>query len=449
MKMEYTRNLEESDEFYTNQTSDRNFDNNSTLESMFESYFNKIDISRNNIDGNLNFGNGSINVDNGSITNINNYSNLFQISELGNYWFIHDEKINKVRNVYTKFSNYESSLNVLQKKNILILYDDINKGKFTSAVYLLSELHGNNIIEYDNEIDIKSLPNTELTSDFGYIIDKYPLGLLENPSLKDTFLDALSKKFKTINSHLIIILNSSSIKNDFLNEYMVKYTGIDSQLEMIKKHIYYSSQEELIAEKIICQIGNEVSNDLINKISPKECDLIVDKLLESHYNSTSITPIFTELHDSIRGEIDIWFKNNTNLDQRLLMIVLSVFSGSEFRIIYTACDDLKKIILKTNKNTETSTIDHIFGKPISIRAEEVCSHVVKRLIKTEYGVNEFEFIEFKKTEFIYSVLEYIWYEYDFFQKYLIEWLFKYASHEDINVAEKASKAIILYAYQNF
>lgn len=439
--MAYSETLgknEISEEIYEKEIEDNKHEDESDESSIFEDVstndFGSIDISSDDISGIVNFGSGSI-------KNITNYYNILQKSEIGSYWTIKEERINKINGVYAEFSNYKTAINVLNDRNFMILYDGINTGKFTSAIYLLSKIHGFNIIEYDNEIDLKEIINIELKPDFGYVIDKLPAEIIENSAIKYTFIDAVCKKLKELNSHLVITLNSNTIRNDFLKEYAIKYTGIKDHIQMLKKYIYYSIKNEKTADEIINKIDFTINKDLVNEISPEECDKISEKLFELHNKELNVCEAFNGLKNAIRKEIDIWFKNNVELEQRLLMVALSVLSGSEFRIVYTACEDLKKIIFHSEKGNEHFTVDLIFGKPVYVRAEEICSRIVKRVKKTEYGQSEFNIIEFQKSEFEYSVLEYIWNEYDYFQKYLIKWLFKYGNNEDIKIAEHVALAV--------
>lgn len=396
--------------------------------------FANIDISSDEISGIINFGSGSI-------KSITNYCNILQKSEIGSYWTIREEKLNKIKDVYVEFSGYSTATDVLDDKNLLVLYDGVNKGKFTSAVYLLSKLHGCNIVEYDNDIELKGIINTELQADFGYIIDKLPAESLEGSAIKDTFIDALSKKLKELNSHLVITVGSNAVKNNSLKEYAVKYTGVSKPMEMLKKHILREIGDAEAAEELISRFASAAAKNLINGIAPEECDEITGRLIKLYHKELNDEDVLSGLKNSIRMEIDAWFKKNPTLEQRLLMVALSAFSGSEFRTVYTACEDLKKIIFYSEKSKDNYTVELIFGKPLYLRAEEACSRIVRKLKKTEYGQSELEFIEFQKPEFQYAVLEYIWKEYDYFQKYLIEWLFNYGWHEDIKVAEQAAMAV--------
>lgn len=141
--------------------------------------------------------------------------------------------------LYVPPPTYQQAKELIVEKHLLILYGPAEHGKYTTALQLLSVLHGQKCFEMVSDLNWAHLDATEVKPNTGYLIDNLPV---DNANKLTSFmLRRLSRIFGDVDSHLIITLDSRVPLSTYsVRDYLCVWDQVPDRAQVLQKHLNWS-----------------------------------------------------------------------------------------------------------------------------------------------------------------------------------------------------------------
>jgi hypothetical protein len=351
------------------------------------------------------------------------------------------ENIEKVRSVYVETDSYDRASSVLTEKHILVLSGHPNFGKQTTAVSLLSSLSQGEVFELNPALD--NLKNLECEEKKAYLIDTLIPGDENKQRIDSYVLKSLSHKFKQNDSYLIITVDSRwHFSQEILDDYILNWQTLPKREIVLKKHLKWYLKERSTQEEIESLLQADLVQSLLNdKLLPGDLDRLAELLAKVLREELDPEEAISRFSIRVRQQVESWFQEHSDLNERVFFITLAVLSGSKSQAIEESSAQLQSLIKpKSNKDEETE-IDLFFGTTRSSFLKKLCASLDKGVENTNHGLSSIEIIKLDNSAFQPAILSYVWHEYSRLREPILSWLNELGAHKSLEVSSRAAAAV--------
>lgn len=382
------------------------------------------------VSGNVNSGNGTMNIYYSVPGSIE--SEVYQLN-------ISKEEVCYIKGVYEKIPEYYEAKGIIREQNILILYNESHCGKRTTAIKLLSEFGYENLIEIALIGDIKNLNEFNFNSSTGYLIDGIAFENLTK--LNEAYLNKLSSALREKRSCLIITYNNNIEEKNIIRKFTTGCSRPRDVVKAIENHLYYRYKNDSKLDKMLNILKDEeFVNTLNSSFNLKELDTLIDGLEGIIEGFLDKNMVLDSLSLSISIQIKEWFRLHKQIEDWCFFIALAAFEGRKYEEVMEAAVALSRHICDTQPGMAIQTKFALFKS--RDQWIELLNAKLKTVDKnTEMGKVAITLVEFDKPGFAETILKYVWMNYDYLKKPLIQWLIEYSSYEKIDMTVKIAEAV--------
>ena len=353
------------------------------------------------------------------------------------------EEINKLKSVYMKNLIYENASKILDVNNVLMISGDPNTGKSSASIHLmLSRDEVNKIYWINSEVDLDKFNFNEKR---GYIYKGMSYGKISDFLKGGLLLERISQKLKEKSSYLIFSLDSNCYTlSRESSPYTLLWEPTQCSETLLKNHLSWYCTKNATTLKDSSLVQDESILNLLNqRLSLRDIDDLARRLANVITGETELPDALSGFQAVVAKQVEDWFDTHPDLEHRLLMITLSVFSGCRYDQISMCRQKLSDII---NKRIEKSSEEKLGLDNLNVKLSDYIKEVRAHLDNTgsknsHYGIISTDKIIFDNLAFQSAVLLHIWKEYHNYRKALLEWLRELGFHESLEIRNKAAIAV--------
>ncbi|MGA9348578.1 MAG: hypothetical protein WBW48_07215 [Anaerolineae bacterium] len=343
----------------------------------------------------------------------------------------------KVRAVYIATDSYQRARQILQDQHVLILWGQPRWGKWTTALRLALEFHGDNVFEISPDVDPEGLPKSfSFEAQRGYVIDT--LAPEKAEKLNVSLVRRLSEMLRKGQSHLVISADSRvSLPKDTLSSFLVSWEQVPEPRALLDRHLAcYLTDPALLAKAQGLSQTDEVQSLLTSHLLPGEVDQLAELLSAAARGELTLEEALARFEAHTETQVQEWFDQHENLGQRTFMIALAVFSGAKDQVVFEADEHLQQLI----RPPVVTEGEFVFEE---LDLKEVRAHLAQGHEDTEYGRSRVNTIVLNNPTFQSAVLSHVWdkYKYSRLSSLLLDWLRSYGVHSNFDVRARAAAAV--------
>jgi hypothetical protein len=351
------------------------------------------------------------------------------------------DDIDRIQAVYVKPPEYDAAHQVLSKHHLLILQGNGHWGKHTTAVHLLAALSQYDIYEISPVASVSTLLSHSWQQNQAYVVDT--MSLEHARDLTETNLSGLSRKLAERKSRLVITVDSGAVlPSAVVASYAVVCREIANLQDLLHTHLSrYIEHSDGIAKASDLCASPEVLELLDGQLLPRDIDTLADLISRVVGGSLTLEQALSRFVRNIEGQVRDWFQNNTELDDRTLMIALSVLNGAPESLIFEAEERLRSSLAPAKAETDaTDRSRFFFGRTTDQRIHSMGAQPKASFEQTELGRIPIRLIEFDNPLFQPVILRFCWLNYDRLREPLVSWLHRLGLHPSIEVRARAAAA---------
>lgn len=350
------------------------------------------------------------------------------------------EMLDKIKKVYVPSTAYQRAQQLLQERHLLIIWGQAHRGKWTSALHLLTVSHQNAIFELDPTTAFTQLRSATLASECGYVLDTMAL---ENAEQLNAFtLNRLSERLREQKSRLIITVDKRiSLSAMAVGNYLVPWDDTPNQAELLRQHLAWYVEDATLLEKAQLLSQEAMVQQLLSvPLRPSDIDRLAELIAQAVLADRPLSEVLARYEKRTQEQVAEWFEHHSELRERTLMIAVAVFNGATEQVVIQTQVQLQDLI-QPPKPQEVAPTDAIFGPTRSQRLQEVFARVVDGYELTEFGRSPVKQVVLNNPTLQPAILHYIWEEYDRLRPLLLAWLRDLGLHVSFEVRARAAAAV--------
>lgn len=358
--------------------------------------------------------------------------------------------VDKVHQVYVQPPTYEQTVARLQEDHVIILYGQRGCGKWTTAIYLGTELCNSQIIEVTPNVDLSQFcDNLSSQQQVCYVVDSLQAEAAE--SLTRALLVMLKNRLSAskVNSYLVLCIDSEvRLPTDQLQPFLTNWTSPTDRQQMFHQHFKYYLPEASTVEQALGLIDSEPLSDFLDgHVSPGEidkfCQAVADWMVAEEQD---INGILERLESYVYHTVQEWFEENSeDLFLVAMMIATAAFQGMTYETISEAAETLQQRLVELTGQSIAGS-----GKLRTRTAllTQLRAHAKRTSMTTPVGRITTEAIYFDNLAFQPLVLEYVWSELGIGRE-LVEWIMTYTSANNHEVRSMSAITLGQFSKYNF
>jgi hypothetical protein len=359
------------------------------------------------------------------------------------------QNLEKCQEVYVAPTDYRRAQHILESSHVLVLWGRAHWGKWTSAVHLLCRTHKDAVLEIKPDIELSTLLSLDLQPQCGYVIDTFTAD--EAKSLNAFTLKRLSEHFKRHESHLIFTVdNRVSLKNEMLQNNLVTWKELPTAEGVLLKHLKWYGKGQISRDDIQDLLQQQPVHDLLStSLLPGQLDRLAELLSKALKSEISFEDAYARFDSYAERQVNQWFKEHEELDERTFLISLAVFNGSPEESILEADKSLQVLVRPSKRDDEPSSLVSPFALTASQRVMHDFTHVEQGYEITEFGESPTDFVVLDNPSLQPAVLQYVWQTYPALRRPLMEWLHSLGTHPSFGMRVRAAAAVGKLSKYNF
>jgi hypothetical protein len=249
---------------------------------------------------------------------------------------------------------------------------------------------------------------------------------------------------------MIITIDSRvSLPKTALSNNLLTWNELPDKTQLLQTHLgWYLTDQDKRAQARELSNTKEVQQFLTAHLLPGEVDRLAELLSSVVRNELKLDEALSRFESHASKQVEEWFENHTELEQRTFMISSAVLSGASSQSVASADEQLQLLISSAPDEKKSSDSKFVFGSR-SQRVRESCAHFSQGYEETEFGHSPVEILELDNPIFQPAVLRYVWNEYDRFRKPLVAWLRDLGIQTISDVCARAAAAVGELSKYNF
>lgn len=352
--------------------------------------------------------------------------------------------LKKINTVYLPSPLYDTAQKKITKNRLLLLYGRAHTGKWTTALQLLSKQHPDNVVELDPAASQEQIIEA-IDEARGYIIDSLSIESAER--LTPFSLSRLSERLREKGTYLAITLDERvNLPSHLLATYGVYWEPPTDTTELLKKHLAWYAPQVSAQKRNRILAENDVKPLLEVRFLPGEIDRLAELLGEHLKGEFDLASALSRFTARAREQVKNWFDENTNLEDRLFMLSVSIFNGASYQSVNEAEKRLQALFPQDDTPTSPSAV---FGSSRGQRVRRIGAQLKQGFTYNDMGRVPIEIIELDNPSIQPATLQFAWNEYDRLRDIMSTWLYESVFDAGTDVRIRAAAAVGELCKQDF
>lgn len=332
------------------------------------------------------------------------------------------EDLDKIRSVYVKPSLFDRAYQILREKKVLILWGQAHWGKRSTALHLLLCLQVERVLEIRPDVALDEILSFEVGDRQGYLVDT--LAPDSAQKLNPSVISRLCQRFREKDSYLVITIDSRvPLSKMALSNNLVVWGELPGSTQLLEAHLsWYLADQDKLAQALELSKTEKVQSLLNTHPLPREVDNLAKLLVDIVHNELELDEALSRFKSGALLQVEEWFENHTELEERTFMISLAVLSGTSYQSVSSADERLQSLVKPPSVEGKLPPDTRLVFVARSERIKGARAHLSQGYEETEFGQSPVEVIELDNPSFQPAVLNYVWNEYDRLREPLIDWL---------------------------
>jgi hypothetical protein len=346
--------------------------------------------------------------------------------------------LKKVLSVYVPSRRYETARETLVQQHLLILWGCTHHGKWTTALNLLHDLHGEIIFELDPVANPEALDFTKSQAQ-GNVIDTFSAESVEKLTLFQ--LNRLRDELQASGAHLVITVDERvKLSRENFEHYLVNWDDLPNQNDLLDKHLDWYTSNSVVRDKAatLCT-ENEVQSILNQPLLPGEVDQLAKLLIDAAADKYKLTETLERFEARTSQQVACWFEDHQALEDRALLLSAAVYNRASYYIVINAEKRLRALLPQDEGNKPTAS--GMFGSTRSKRIQSIGADLKSGYEDTEFGHNPVETVELNNPAMQSAIIQYAWKEFDRLREVIVHWLGEAVIDTSFDMRMRAAAAV--------
>lgn len=244
-------------------------------------------------------------------------------SSAGVDYLLAPHKIEKVQKTFIISEAYKEALKKLQKEPFLILYNNNQGGKYTSAIHLSRACHAEKIYEVSSEISTGQLMRLPVQPNSAYIINSDTL--FSNWNIIDSELEQWLRKLESHQS-LILVCTNKSVDHKRLTPYLIQFQQHIDSIEGIQSHYSYLYEKPLSEQTL-----SVLKHENFSNLPLHEALGLLELLNRFESDEIKLTQLTGSLRTNAEKRVKEWLAGNGEQPEQIAtMLAIVLYEGLSF-----------------------------------------------------------------------------------------------------------------------
>lgn len=315
-------------------------------------------------------------------------------STAGVDYLLASHKIEKIQKTFVSSEAYEEALKRLQREPFLIVFNNNQGGKYTTAIQLSKALHADKIYEVSSEISPSQLMRLPVQYKSAYIINSDTL--FSNWNIIESELEQWLQKLQSHQSSIIVCTNNLVEHKRLLPYYMQYQQHVDS-VEAIQSHYTFQYEKPLSDQTVAVLKQANFSN-----LPLHEAVGLLELLNRFESGEIELTHLTGSLTMNAEKRVKEWLAANAESPNHIAtMLAIVLYEGLSFEEIRDKRQQVVKLL-----NLEEEESHPIFE--VASYLAYYNAYLKEILIYTDYGRDTLKVVELKFSEDRKLILTRLW-----------------------------------------
>ncbi|HKR52504.1 MAG TPA: hypothetical protein VJT72_23595 [Pseudonocardiaceae bacterium] len=270
---------------------------------------------------------------------------------------VRSEELARIRASYVEVAGYETTLDMLRNRRLILLRGPAGTGRATTALHLLDELTNGRVFRLDHGVEVHSWQADDLETGRGYLHELPTSGATE---LTEVHLDRLSASLENKNCSCVLIVGHNFPLTSAVAGYVTNHSPPSFE-QLLRRHVTWKmpAAEVEVRERLRSLADlTEIRETLGPAPHVAEVVDLAHLLVEHHQQTLSIDDVVARCATFIDNEVAGWFDDvrDTPPDQsgeralRLIgyRIALATLNRTSQHLVAEAGEKLGRLLICTS-----------------------------------------------------------------------------------------------------
>lgn len=364
------------------------------------------------------------------------------------------DELADLRAFYVPFEEYDVAHQMLVNRRVLVLRGEVGSGRRTSALALLTNLVGEQIIDLGHDRELEPLLAGEGEKNCGYVLC-CTTGA-EVDKLTQPRLGLAERMLGDLDSFLVITLSGRShAQHEGLERYLVDHQAPDLN-RVIQSHLYWRCRgsldppEDWLADpRLVEQVAvatqpRAMANLATELVQALKCGRSVDDALDRVRQYARI-----EAQRLLRGtgQAGQEFQPTEQLQRCALLIALAVFNDAPYLPVAAAAESLAQLLIAA-AYPRSAPDRQIFA----LRRNDCIRWLqgtIEHRRRSNRAKQSIEHIRLRNPDLPSAILHELWHEYDATRPSVLRWVQDLANRQSAELRVRAAQAVGKLATDDF